>query len=644
MALELHVEDITVLVVYFILVMAVGLWSSCTTNTGSVKGYFMAGRDMIWIPVGASIYATNFGSHFFVGMAGSAAAGGIAVTIYEWHAVFMLCLLGWLFVPVYVASGAYTMPQYLKKRFGGRRLRIYLSCLAIFLLIVQKISVAMYAGAVFIQQSVGWDMYSSIISVTLITAVYTIIGGLSAVIWTDALQTVIMVFGSLWLVVAGFLNVGGMDELFEKYMHSVPNVTTCGNTTSGFPRADSLHIFRDPIDGDIPWPGAILGLTPMAILAWCTDQVMVQRVLSAKTHSHAKGGVLLAGWLKLLSFFIVILPGMMGRVLFPDEVGCVDPDICESVCENRNGCSNIAYAKLVVNILPIGVRGLMLACMMSALMSTLTSVFNSASSLFTLDLYTRCRPKSSERELMIVGRLFILVLVAVSIAWIPILNAAQGGQLWTYVQAMQAYLSPPWVVVFIMGIAWKRTTEKGAFWSLMAGLAVGLSRMILDLAYPKPACGEDETRPEVLYKVDFLYFAVILTIIVFVVCIVISLMTEKRPEAKLRRVTWSTRYSEPREDTDDEEDYDNEAARNADVHHQKDEEVETDGKFSFKEKVYNILCCYSSFKPKPVTKAMEEAEERRYRGQDEAPWVSKFLDLNAIIVMGVTVFLLGLFA
>ncbi|XP_041370519.1 sodium/glucose cotransporter 4-like [Gigantopelta aegis] len=641
---ELHIGDLLVILGYFVLVLAVGLWSSCTTNTGSVKGYFMAGRDMWWLPIGASVFATNFGSHFFVGMSGSAAAGGLAVVIYEWHAVFILMLLGWFFIPVYVSSGAYTMPTYLKRRFGGRRLQIYLSILAIFLLIIQKISVSMYAGAVFIQQSLGWNMYVSIISVTVVTAVYTIIGGLSAVIWTDTLQTVIMLFGAIWLCAKGLIKTGGIEGLFEQYMHAVPNVTTCGNTTAGFPRADSLHIFRDPVTGDIPWPGAIFGLTPLAILAWCTDQVMVQRVLSAKTHSHAKGGVIFASWLKITPFFLVILPGMIGRTLFPNEVACVDPDICERVCGNRNGCSNIAYPKLVVEILPPGVRGLMLACMLSALMSTLTSVFNSSSSMFTLDLWTKFRKKATERELMIVGRIFILVLVAISIAWIPILMAAQGGKLWDYLQAVQAYVSPPWVVVFILGIVWKGTTEQGAFWGLMAGLAVGLTRMIMDFAYPKPACGEDETRPKVLYKVHFLYFSLILTFVVLVVCVVVSLFTQKRPEEKLRRCTWWTRYSrEPREDTDDEEDFDNEAGRQEHEGQDASKHAIEDGKISIKQRVYNIVCCYSSMKPRVMTKAMEEEQALRYRGKGEKKWIKRLLDFNCIFVMAFTVFLIAFF-
>ncbi|ESP05038.1 hypothetical protein LOTGIDRAFT_109339 [Lottia gigantea] len=559
---ELHWGDLVVILGYFVLCILVGLWSSFKENTGSVKGYFLAGRNMIWAPIGASMFATNFGSHFFVGMAGTAAASGLGVVIYEWHAIFMLILLGWVFVPVYVASGVYTMPEFLKKRFGGKRLRITLSVMSIFFLIVQRISVSMYAGAIFIQQSLGWNMYLSIVSVTLITAVYTIIGGLTAVIWTDTLQTVIMIIGSTYLTIASFIKVGGIEALFEKYMNAVPNVTTCGNVTMGYPRDDALHIFRDPATSDIPWTGAILGLTPMAILAWCTDQVMVQRVLAAKTHSHAKGGVIFAAWLKITPFFLVILPGMIGRVLFPDEIGCVDPDICMKVCENPNGCSNIVYPKLVIEILPAGkvsqifyeilapgyetsvipfsppgVRGLMLACMLSALMSTLTSVFNSSSSMFTLDLWTRFRRKASERELMIVGRAFILVLVVISILWIPILTANQGGQLWNYLQAMMAYLAPPWVVIFILGIAWKRTTEKGAFWSLMAGLAVGGSRLVIDLVYQKPTCGEEETRPAILYKVHFLHFAIILTGVVFIVCVVVSLFTQPRDEVKVSLLT-----------------------------------------------------------------------------------------------------------
>ncbi|XP_013388915.1 sodium/glucose cotransporter 4-like [Lingula anatina] len=544
MATVLHWGDILTIVVYFVIVLAVGLWTSIRSHKqDTVQGYFLAGKDMSWLPVGASIFATNVGSHFFIGMAGTAAASGIAVIMFEWTAIFPLLLLGWFFLPVYISSGCYTMPEYLRKRYGGERLRILLSVMSIFLMIVTKISVAVYSGAVFIQQALGWDLYIATISVVLITAVYTVLGGLSAVIYTDAVQTIILVGGALVMTGIGFDKVGGFEGLFAKFLDAAPNVTTCaGNVTAGYPPPDSLRIFRAPDSAILPWPGVVFGIMAPAVLVWCNEQIIVQRVLAAKNLHHAKGGTILAGYLKLLPFIIIVLPGMVSRVLFPDEVGCVDPDICEKVCQNRVGCYNIAYPKMVVEILPVGLRGLMLAVMLSALTTTLTSIFNSASSIFTLDLWTKLRKRATETEKMIVGRVFILVLVVVSIAWVPILNAVQGGQLWNYLQSIYANIAPPWCMVYVLGVSWTRTTEQGAFWGLLVGTAVGLTRMVMDWSFPKPGCGEVDLRPAVLADVHYLYFSIINSVISAVAIATISILTEPRKKSELAGVTWFTRH------------------------------------------------------------------------------------------------------
>ncbi|XP_013388919.1 sodium/glucose cotransporter 4-like [Lingula anatina] len=362
--MAIHWVDILTIVLYFAVVLGVGLWTSFRTNKqDSVKGYFLAGKDMTWLPVGASVFATNIGSHFFIGQAGTAAANGVAVVMFEWMAVFPLLLLGWFFLPIYISSGCYTMPEYLKKRYGGERLRMSLSILSIFLMIVTKISMSVYSGAIFIQQALGWDLYIATISVVLITAVYTVLGGLSAVIYTDAVQTAILIGGGIVMAVIGIQKVGGLENLFDDFMYAAPNVTQCANNvTAGFPPPDSLNIFRAPDTQDFPWTGLIFGTMAPAILVWCNEQIIVQRTLAAKTIEHAKGGIIVAGYLKLLPFFILIVPGMVSRVLFPNEVACVNPDICMSVCQNRVGCSNIAYPKLVVEILPMGNLNLIPYC------------------------------------------------------------------------------------------------------------------------------------------------------------------------------------------------------------------------------------------------------------------------------------------
>uniref|UniRef100_A0A6I8P6T4 Solute carrier family 5 member 2 n=1 Tax=Ornithorhynchus anatinus TaxID=9258 RepID=A0A6I8P6T4_ORNAN len=316
--------DIAVIAGYFLLVIGVGLWSMCRTNRGTVGGYFLAGRNMGWFPVGASLFASNIGSGHFVGLAGTGAASGLAVAGFEWNALFVVLLLGWLFVPVYLTAGVITMPQYLRKRFGGKRIRLYLSILSLFLYIFTKISVDMFSGAVFIQQALGWNIYASVIALLIITMIYTV----------------------------------------------------------------------------------------------------------------------------------------------TDEVACVVPEVCERVCGTEVGCSNIAYPRLVVKLMPNGLRGLMLAVMLAALMSSLASIFNSSSTLFTMDIYTRLRPGAGDRELLLVGRVWVLFIVGVSVAWLPVVQAAQGGQLFDYIQAISSYLAPPVSAVFVLALFVPRVNEPGAFWGL----------------------------------------------------------------------------------------------------------------------------------------------------------------------------------
>ncbi|XP_007575915.2 sodium/glucose cotransporter 4-like [Poecilia formosa] len=268
-----------------------------------------------------------------------------------------------------------------------------------------------------------------------------------------------MVGGALSLMFMAFIKVGWYQGLVDRYMSSIPTVTV-ENTTCHIPRPDAFHMFRDPVSGDLPWPGLIFGLTVLATWVWCTDQVIVQRSLSAKSLSHAKGGSVLGGYLKLLPMFFIVMPGMISRALFPDEVGCVDPALCQRICGASVGCSNIAYPKLVVELMPTGLRGLMLAVILAALMSSLTSIFNSSSTIFTLDLYHKARPRASEMELMIVGRIFVLVLMCVSLLWIPVVQTANSGQLFEYIQSVTSFLAPPITAVFIMAIFWPRANEQ----------------------------------------------------------------------------------------------------------------------------------------------------------------------------------------
>uniref|UniRef100_A0A8C5SWW8 Sodium/myo-inositol cotransporter 2 n=1 Tax=Laticauda laticaudata TaxID=8630 RepID=A0A8C5SWW8_LATLA len=479
--------------------------------------------------VGASLFASNVGSGHFIGLAGSGAASGIAATAYEWNGMFCVLVLAWLFVPIYLASGVTTMPEYLQRRFGGKRIQIFLAILYLFIYIFTKISVDMYAGALFIQQALHWDLYIAVIGLLVITAIYTVAGGLAAVIYTDTLQTVIMLAGALTLMGFSFAKVGGLEDLKNRYFKAIAS-NHYGNTSCGLPREDAFHIFRDPVTSDFPWPGILVGMTIPSLWYWCTDQVIVQRSLAAKSLSHAKGGALLASYLKILPLFMMVLPGMISRILFPDLVACADPKSCKEICGNPSGCSDIAYPKLVIELLPLGLRGLMMSVMIAALMSSLTSIFNSASTIFTMDLWRHLRPLSSEWELMIVGRVFVLLLVIISILWIPLVQASQGGQLFIYIQTISSYLQPPVAIVFILGCFWKRTNEKGAFCGLLVGMMMGLIRMVLDFVYLQPGCGESDDRPAVVKYVHYLYFSMILGVITLIVVVAVSLLTEPPPE------------------------------------------------------------------------------------------------------------------
>uniref|UniRef100_A0A1I8J4G9 Sodium/glucose cotransporter 4 n=1 Tax=Macrostomum lignano TaxID=282301 RepID=A0A1I8J4G9_9PLAT len=483
---SLGVIDIIVVVLFFSAVIAVGLWSSCR-NRGSVGGYFLAGRSMHWIPVGASLFASNIGSGHFIGLAGSGAAGGIGIAVFEFSAMLVLVLLGWVFVPVYISSGVFTMPEYLKKRFGGQRIRIYLSCLTLILYIFTKVSADLYAGAVFIEQSLQFDLYVAVIILLGIAALFTILGGLTAVIWTDFIQTIIMVIGAFWLMIAGFIEVGGYEEMVRLFPIRLAKDILTSNTSCGVIPETSMNLMK-PIDDDqLPWLGATMGLAVNAIWYWCSDQ---------------------------------------------------------DVCDKESGCTDLAYPTLVLQLLGDGPRGLMMAVMISSLVSSLTSIFNSASTIFTIDIWKRIRSHAPDMELMIVGRVFVLGMVAVGVAWIPIVKS--GAELFHYIQAVTSYLSPPVCAVYMAAVLWKRCNEKGAFWGLIVGFVVGMIRFIVEYSYEKFSCHEayKSTLPDVIGKMHYLHFGILLFVISLIVIVVVSLLTEPIPDVHLHRLTFWDRYSE----------------------------------------------------------------------------------------------------
>ncbi|CAD5122669.1 DgyrCDS11079 [Dimorphilus gyrociliatus] len=652
MAVNIVWQDILIIAFYFVIVFAVGIYASCKASTDSAQGYFLAGQSSNWLLIGASTFATNIGAPMFIGIAGSAASSGISIVMFEWHAMFMLVALGWLFLPVYRACGCYTMPHYLQKRFGGKRIRLVLAIAHTLLTIISQVAGQMFAGALFMRQIFGWNLYLSVVLILAVTAIYTIGGGLTAVLWTDTIQTVILIAGSAALSGISLNRVGGFANLRWRYDRSYSNNTAyfnsySNNLTCGLPKENAWNIFR-PLDEDNPWLGMIIGLTILATNAWCTDQLCVQRSLSAKSISHAKGGVLLAAFLKITPFLFFVIPGMVSRVLFPDEIACSDPEDCKSICGNVNGCSNIAYPLLVVRIMPIGVRGLMLAALLAALISSLTSIFNSATTVFTMDIWRVVRKRAEEKELMLVSRLFTVLLIGISIAWLPILENIQGSQFWDYIQQIYSYILPPIVMVFLAGIFWNRTTEMAAFLTLLICITIGLARMIMTFAMPGPPCGstEKDNRWPIISKVHYLHFAIILGGLSLFLLVGISIITKPRPMRKLHRTTfWTRNDKEFPEESEDENENENAKPIEKEIVEETEENVTPD-RVTKGQRIKQLLLKYvcGQNQNSNSQEGPTKEEIKKMTSIVEDPKSKLLLDLGAAVCVGVAIFLHGFWA
>jgi len=653
--------DYVVIVLYFSFVLFIGLWSSWRSKRNSVGGYFLASRSMNWVLVGASLFASNIGSGHFIGLAGSGAASGIAIAGFELSAIFYIIFLGWCFVPVYMASGVYTMPEYLRLRFGGQRIRVYLSVLALLLYVFTKISADLYAGALFITKATGFEgdeaIYISILILLAIACLFTVAGGLSAVIWTDFIQTILMLIGAIVLAILALTNekIQGYEGLIDKYFEAT--ATNRANNSAGelcgAVPSDAMHLLRDATPGasDLPWSGLIFGLAISSIWYWCSDQVIVQRALASKDMSHAKGACVFAGYLKLLPLFIMVLPGMAARVLFTDKVGCAVPEECKAHCGSEAGCTNLAFILLVKELMPVGARGMMLAVMLAALMSSLTSIFNSSSTIFTMDLYPRFRPKASEAELLLVGRIFVVVLVGVAIVWIPIIQASQGSQLFNYIQSITSYLAPPICAVYLLAIFWPRANEPGAFWGLMVGLVIGLIRFGLEFGFTQPACGSTEPPPPEWWQtlvgdIHYLHFGLLLWGISGAVAIAVSLMTPPPKRETLYRLTWWSKNSiEAREEADDEPNFDEEPVV-------KLKPIKGDlptwrvylNYFLGVEMAEDLASQQAAVEKPVATKSPEEKALEDAESLWEPDWKKIMVDSNAVLLMSVAMFFWGFYA
>ena len=494
--------DITFILIYFILLLTVGFYFS--RKEISSTEYFLAGRRVGWIAIGASLFASNISSEHFIGLAGSGASRGLAVGHFEWIACFILLILGWFFVPFYLKSGVFTMPEFLEKRYN-KSSRMYLTSISIVGYVLTKISVTLFAGGLLLHEILGWDIATSAIIMVIVAGIYTIAGGLKAIVHVDILQSLVLIFGATTLTILGLHEVGGFSGLQTK----VP--------------IDFFNMFKPLSDPDFPWTGIIFGAPILGVWYWCTDQYIVQRVLGGKNINHARSGTILAAFLKILPVFILVLPGVIAYAYFND------PSIGDK-----------AYPLLVAsNLLPVGIKGIVIASLLAALISSLASCFNSSSTLFTMDFYREFRPRSTEKELVLVGRLATTALVILGILWVPFIKYI-SSQIYIYLQSVQAYISPPIAAVFILGILWKRVNGKGAIWSLISGAIIGAFRLVIELLYK--AGKIHGSFLQIVAEVNFLHFAIFLFILSASILVLVSFLTNPPAREKLTGLTFATAH------------------------------------------------------------------------------------------------------
>ncbi|CAO2608459.1 Sodium/glucose cotransporter 1 [Lemmus lemmus] len=500
--------------------------------------------------MGISTFSANIGSGHYMGLAGIGAASGIAAGALEWNTICMFYILGWIFVPIYSKAEVVTLPEYLKKRFGSLRIQLFFSFFSLVVYIFSRISMEISFGAMFLKMVWDTDIYQTMLVVLAITGIYTITGGLPAVAYVETLQAGIMLLGSVLLMVYAFREVGGYQGLVKKYLHAIPSRTQQGNWTAKpqcyMPRQDAFHIFRSFGSGDIPWPGLILGATAVSLFYGCADQVSVQRFLAGKSRLHMQGGCLLCGYLKLLPMFLMVMPGMVSRILYTDQVACVVPSECQKFCSRQSSCSALAYPVLVIGVMPSGLKGFVLSTVCASIMSSLTSVFNSSSALFTLNIYTWIRPLATEKELMIAGRFFVIILLAVTIVWIPTIETVSSETLFEYMQVLKSCLTPSVTAVFLLAVFCKRVNEQGAFWGLILGSAIGAFRLLAEFSYGPSTCEGGHACPTLICGLHHLYFGFFLFLVTLLIILAISLATKPISDVHLRGLCWSLRNSQQR--------------------------------------------------------------------------------------------------
>jgi SSS family solute:Na+ symporter len=556
--MDFSVIDWIAIAGYFVILFGLAIWVILRTKD-TADDYFLAGRNLGWFIIGASIFASNIGSEHVVGLAGSGATDGVAMAHYELHA-WCLLILAWVFVPFYMRSEVFTMPEFLEKRFSASS-RWILSLISLVAYVLTKIAVGIFAGGIvfaalfpemhlnlgFVDLDAFW--VGSILVIVL-TGLYTIVGGLRAVAYTEALQTIILVVGSALVTIFGLKALGGWgvlretvdSEMFNLWKPLVPDGVV-GTWAPVREPGRMAWYFND----NYPWIGMLFCAPIVGLWYWCTDQYIVQRVLGAPDERQARRGSICAAFFKLLPVFIFIIPGIIAFALA--KSGAV-PAVTEALFDEQGNLIRAegqqAFQLLVTHVLPAGVRGIVVAGLLAALMSSLAGVFNACATLFTMDFYDKLRPGASQHQLVWMGRVATAVMVLIGLLWIPVIRGGRG--LYDYLQGVQAYLAPPIFVVFFLGVFVKRVNAKGCLAALLVGFAMGLFRLAVDTPV-KLKHGFTYAEGSFLWIVNnvfFQYYSLLIFLVCIAVMMVVSYMTSAPTYEKIQGLTYATLTAEDR--------------------------------------------------------------------------------------------------
>ncbi len=552
----LHLVDWLVVLAYFVLVFLIAWWAYKKERQAETSAeYFLAGRNLGWWIIGAAVFSSNIGSEHLVGLAGTGATDGVAMAHYELHA-WCLLVLGWVMVPFYMRSKVFTMPEFLEKRFSPAN-RTVLSIISLVAYILTKLAVGIFAGGVVFAVLIpdvnvmGLDSFwIGSILVVVLTGVYTVLGGMRAVAYTSAIQTVILVFGSALVTFYGLKALGGWDELrnvvgsemFNLWRPIVPS----GMESTWAPVKESGRMAWY-FNSDYPWVGMLFCAPIIGLWYWCTDQYIVQRVLSAQDERDARRGSICASALKLLPVFIFIIPGMICFALAKSaQIPALRAALFDANGQLVRDNAQQAFPLLVAQVLPIGIRGIVVAGLLAALMSSLAGAFNASAALFTIDFYSKIRPLATEKRVVWVGRVATAVMVLIALMWIPIIRGGRG--LYDYLQGVQAYLAPPIFVVFFLGVFMKRLNAKGCLWALIVGFGLGLFRLAIDTPV-KMIQGFSYTEGSFFWIINnmfFQYYSIVILVISAAVMLAVSYATEEPSYKRIEGLTFSTQTAEHR--------------------------------------------------------------------------------------------------